>query len=251
MTHCIVRWHWFRSRWNHPCPPKLESCHEGISTWSQVFCCPRSGCIVRGDRSRCLRKQQQRESDSKYKDQIFTVCKHPRSKQNMHTRFPCGWMGIVHSVPTDIGVCFLLKGWTGGGGRWGDFRWNVSGRRNLLSTGFRVASHSKQALRALVLFTEVSPLISPPQTATMWIDWSQRALLLSLASITFNPTAWNIVARNGMCTPAYWGFRWHSTLLLWEYRNKSLTKLFGGNSRLACYFLAILIFSFGILRDSL
>lgn len=29
------------------------------------------------------------------------------------------------------------------------------------------------------------------------VDWSQKSLLLSLASIAFNPTAWNIVARNG------------------------------------------------------
>jgi len=65
-----------------------------------------------------------------------------------------------------------------------------------------------------------------------WVDWSQPSLLLCFASITFNPTAWNIVAQN-------------------EYRNKTLTRLFGGNARRACYFLAFLIFSFGILRDSL
>jgi len=53
-----------------------------------------------------------------------------------------------------------------------------------------------------------------------------------LFAITFNPTAWNIVARN-------------------EYRNKSITCIFGGNVRYGCYFLAIMIFSFGMLRDSL
>jgi hypothetical protein len=31
------------------------------------------------------------------------------------------------------------------------------------------------------------------------IDFSQRSLLLSLAAIAFNPTAWNIVAQNGAC----------------------------------------------------
>lgn len=29
------------------------------------------------------------------------------------------------------------------------------------------------------------------------VDWNKKSLLLSLASIAFNPTAWNIVARNG------------------------------------------------------
>jgi len=29
------------------------------------------------------------------------------------------------------------------------------------------------------------------------VDFGKKSLLLSLASIAFNPTAWNIVARNG------------------------------------------------------
>jgi phosphatidylethanolamine N-methyltransferase len=36
-----------------------------------------------------------------------------------------------------------------------------------------------------------------------------------------------------------------------EYHNKLITKLFGGNSRLGCYGLAVAIFSLGILRDHL
>jgi hypothetical protein len=36
------------------------------------------------------------------------------------------------------------------------------------------------------------------------IDFSQRSLLLSLAAIAFNPTAWNIVAQNG--TYYLWSF---------------------------------------------
>ncbi|KAJ7254150.1 phospholipid methyltransferase-domain-containing protein [Mycena rebaudengoi] len=63
-------------------------------------------------------------------------------------------------------------------------------------------------------------------------DLSQTSLLVSLLSILFNPVAWNIVAQN-------------------EYRNKTITRLFGGNARYGCYFLTILIFSFGILRESL
>jgi methylene-fatty-acyl-phospholipid synthase len=38
---------------------------------------------------------------------------------------------------------------------------------------------------------------------------------------------------------------------LTEYRNKTITRLFNNNSRYGCYFLAVLIFSFGIFRDSL
>ncbi|KAI5118726.1 hypothetical protein M0805_004524 [Coniferiporia weirii] len=65
-----------------------------------------------------------------------------------------------------------------------------------------------------------------------WVDLNKTSLLVSLASIAFNPLAWNIVARN-------------------EYRNKTLTRVFGGNTKAGCYFLALMIFSFGILRDSL
>lgn len=36
-----------------------------------------------------------------------------------------------------------------------------------------------------------------------------------------------------------------------EYHNKVLTKLFGGNSRYGCYFLAVVIFGIGIVRDTL
>ncbi|CCM05950.1 uncharacterized protein FIBRA_08189 [Fibroporia radiculosa] len=64
------------------------------------------------------------------------------------------------------------------------------------------------------------------------VDFSQHSLWISLLSITFNPTAWNIVARN-------------------EFKNKTITRLFGGNAKNGCYFLAVLIFSFGMLRDSL
>ncbi|KAJ3998425.1 phospholipid methyltransferase-domain-containing protein [Lentinula boryana] len=64
-------------------------------------------------------------------------------------------------------------------------------------------------------------------------DASQQSLWISIAAIAFNPTAWNIVARN-------------------EHRNRTLTRnVFGGNAKIGCYFLAIMIFSFGMLRDSL
>ncbi|KAI0694940.1 phospholipid methyltransferase [Cerioporus squamosus] len=64
------------------------------------------------------------------------------------------------------------------------------------------------------------------------VDLSKRLLLISVASIAFNPTAWNIVARN-------------------EYRNKTITRVFGGNARYGCYFLALCIFSAGMFRDAL
>lgn len=36
-----------------------------------------------------------------------------------------------------------------------------------------------------------------------------------------------------------------------EYHNKVLTRIFGGNSKVACYFLALTIFSLGLVRDYL
>lgn len=64
------------------------------------------------------------------------------------------------------------------------------------------------------------------------VDLSKPSLYYSLASIAFNPTAWNIVARN-------------------EYRNKTITRIFGGNAKNGCYFLAASIFFAGMLRDNL
>jgi len=64
------------------------------------------------------------------------------------------------------------------------------------------------------------------------IDFDQKSLAVAAASIAFNPIFWNTVARQ-------------------EYHNKLLTKLAGGNSRKACYGLAVTIFSLGIFRDCL
>ncbi|KAF7860849.1 hypothetical protein EAF04_008367 [Stromatinia cepivora] len=64
------------------------------------------------------------------------------------------------------------------------------------------------------------------------IDFDQKSLAIAAASIVFNPIFWNAVARQ-------------------EYHNKILTRLFNGNSRYGCYFLAVLIFSLGIFRDFL
>ncbi|KAE9377158.1 phospholipid methyltransferas-like protein [Stipitochalara longipes BDJ] len=64
------------------------------------------------------------------------------------------------------------------------------------------------------------------------IDLDQRSLAIAAAAIAFNPIFWNTAARQ-------------------EYHNKVLTKLAGGNSRYACYGLAVTIFSLGIFRDFL
>ncbi|KAI0477700.1 methylene-fatty-acyl-phospholipid synthase [Xylariaceae sp. FL0804] len=64
------------------------------------------------------------------------------------------------------------------------------------------------------------------------VDFDQKSLFLSACSIAFNPLFWNIVARQ-------------------EYRNKVLTRLFGGRSQAACYALAGTIFSLGLVRDFL
>ncbi|KAK2074498.1 hypothetical protein P8C59_008700 [Phyllachora maydis] len=64
------------------------------------------------------------------------------------------------------------------------------------------------------------------------VDLDQPSLYISALAIAFNPTFWNIVARQ-------------------EYRTHFLTKLFGGRARTACYALAATIFSLGLLRDFL
>jgi len=67
---------------------------------------------------------------------------------------------------------------------------------------------------------------------TGFIDFSQPTLWAATASIVFNPTFWNIAARQ-------------------EYHNKAITKLFNGNSLYGCYALAVTIFSLGIIRDAI
>ncbi|KAJ9111760.1 hypothetical protein QFC22_006419 [Naganishia vaughanmartiniae] len=61
------------------------------------------------------------------------------------------------------------------------------------------------------------------------VNWEQPWLWICLASVVFNPVFWNTVARN-------------------EYRNKSMTKIFGGPYN-GTYVLAVIIFSLGIIRD--
>jgi methylene-fatty-acyl-phospholipid synthase len=87
-----------------------------------------------------------------------------------------------------------------------------------------------------------------------FVDISKTSLTICLLSIAFNPTAWNIVARNGEChmpcrltAGNYSGAHPRPK----EYRNKTITRIFGGNQYYGCYFLTVLIFSFGIFRDHL
>ncbi|KAK9450832.1 phospholipid methyltransferase-domain-containing protein [Limtongia smithiae] len=67
---------------------------------------------------------------------------------------------------------------------------------------------------------------------TSYVDFTKESLLLSAASIVFNPTFWNIAARL-------------------EYKTHILTKCAFGNPRWGCYALAVTIFSLGIIRDLL
>jgi len=64
------------------------------------------------------------------------------------------------------------------------------------------------------------------------VDVDKESLWIVLAAITFNPTFWNTVARN-------------------EHRNRTITKIFGGNAYYGCYALAVTIFSLGLFRDKL
>lgn len=83
-----------------------------------------------------------------------------------------------------------------------------------------------------------------------YVDTSKPSLWIALLAIAFNPTAWNIVARNG--EPS---LRMHVEYFMncdiAEYRNKTITHIFGGDARFGCYFLAIMIFAFGMVRDGL
>ena len=120
------------------------------------------------------------------------------------------------------------------------------------------------------------------------VDWTDIRMKLAIASIMFNPTFWNIVARRGelfihcslrrvhdntIALGSHGGFRntrWRKTeftffffsvysppmtlFLLFltfyvEYRTKFITKIFGGNELFGCYALAITIFIIGIVRD--
>ncbi|KAL4975481.1 phospholipid methyltransferase-domain-containing protein [Aspergillus desertorum] len=66
-------------------------------------------------------------------------------------------------------------------------------------------------------------------TRSDYVDFSQDSLKYAALSIAFNPIFWNIVARA-------------------EYRSHFLTRILGSPYR-GCYFLAVIIFSLGILRD--
>jgi phosphatidylethanolamine N-methyltransferase len=63
------------------------------------------------------------------------------------------------------------------------------------------------------------------------VNWTEYHFLLSVASICFNPIFWNVMARL-------------------EYKTHFLTKMWGSPYR-GCYFLAVVIFSLGLLRDQL
>ncbi|KAJ1853503.1 hypothetical protein GGH12_002012 [Coemansia sp. RSA 1822] len=66
----------------------------------------------------------------------------------------------------------------------------------------------------------------------MLVDFGQVSLWVSLASITFNPTFWNIAAQR-------------------EYHTKWITKLCGNDPQRGCYAIAVTIFVLGLIRDML
>lgn len=108
----------------------------------------------------------------------------------------------------------------------------------------RMSRRGDASQTSACLSTAMSVLLSS-------VDWSKTSLLVSLAAIAFNPTAWNIVARNGECNVTFKPTCLTRQCCTTEYRNKTITKLFGGNARYGCYFLTVMIFSFGIIRDTL
>ncbi|KAI8588387.1 phospholipid methyltransferase-domain-containing protein [Geranomyces variabilis] len=75
-----------------------------------------------------------------------------------------------------------------------------------------------------------SPIDSAVE-ALAHIRWSHPSLWVAAASIAFNPTMWNIVARN-------------------EHKRHTIRRLVGSPVR-GCYLLAFTIFTLGLLRDYL
>ena len=83
------------------------------------------------------------------------------------------------------------------------------------------------------------------------IDVNQPSLYICLASIAFNPIFWNIVARNGAYVLTLLVNLVQHEYASVEFRNKTITRIFGGNAYYGCYALTITIFSLGMLRDGL
>ncbi|KAG9601404.1 phospholipid methyltransferase, partial [Aureobasidium melanogenum] len=90
-----------------------------------------------------------------------------------------------------------------------------------------------------------------------FVDLGQPMFWLSAASICFNPTFWNTAARSEATMESNNLKREKENRKLTcfahlaEYHNKTITKLFGGNSLYGCYALAVTIFTLGIVRDSI
>ncbi|KAI9804351.1 MAG: Phosphatidyl-N-methylethanolamine N-methyltransferase [Piccolia ochrophora] len=102
-------------------------------------------------------------------------------------------------------------------------------------------------------------LFKSQQQSKGLIDFDQKSLAVSAASIAFNPifwkchrrSQWYLLPQNPQPSPPQPPTNHPPPSLPTEYRHKFMTKAFGGNSRLACYVLAGTIFSLGIFRDLL
>ena len=78
----------------------------------------------------------------------------------------------------------------------------------------------------------LASLLNPNSPRLGTIEWASPSLATAFYAVAFNPIYWNIIAQA-------------------EYRTHFLTKLFQGNRYYGCYFLAVTIFSLGIVRDHL
>ncbi|KAJ5248697.1 hypothetical protein N7468_000148 [Penicillium chermesinum] len=85
-----------------------------------------------------------------------------------------------------------------------------------------------------------------------FIDFSPTSLLVAVIAIAFNPIFWNVAARAGklyFTPPTKWdAYFCNLANGQPEYNSHILTRIFGGPYN-GCYFLAVVIFSLGILRD--
>lgn len=75
-------------------------------------------------------------------------------------------------------------------------------------------------------------LLQTLRSELLAIDFRNPKILLSIATIIFNPIYWNVIGRL-------------------EYHTRLFTKLSGGNAKLPCQIFAFTVFTLGLFRDYL
>ena len=119
----------------------------------------------------------------------------------------------------------------------------------LLNSSLSVCSLTSVA--NVFLQSLLSPLPSIQSSGSKTQSYASLSSLLIFRTVPLRDKVRHdrLLCRGGSYSVRFNSSTWHRWLP--EYHNKILTKLFNGNSRLACYALAITIFLLGIFRDAL